>query len=87
MTTASNEKDFICLECGSARCGSELQVGVSYSGSNPWSRVASRDVCHDCGTEIPRSLSRRWNHDDLESARMVWLLEFKDTFPGRRKGA
>ncbi len=87
MTNTPAEKIFICLECGSTRCGSELQVGVSYSGSNPWSQVASRDVCHDCGTVLPRSLSRRWNYDDVEAARMVWLQEFKDTFPGRLNGA
>ena len=74
----SAEKEFICLECGSRRCGEELQVGVKYAGENPWAYVAARDVCFDCGTEQPRALARRWNHATVEDAKATWVENFKN---------
>jgi hypothetical protein len=87
MSITKPEQEFQCLNCGSTRCGAELQVGISYSGDNPWSYVAGRDVCSDCKAVLPRPLSRRWNQETYENARTVWLDKFKDSYPGSHTGA
>jgi len=77
------EQEFICLECGSTRCGAEELVGVRRSGDNPWSYVASRDTCRDCETTLPRALARRWNGETIAEAKAIWSEKYKDTFPGK----
>lgn len=71
------EKPFSCPECGGHRAAGDIMVGVKYSGENPWSYVAARETCGDCGTEIPRSLSRRWNLETAEEARAIWIDKFR----------
>lgn len=75
------EKPFICPECGGTHAASWSRVGVKYLGDNPWDYVAARETCGDCGVEVPRSLSRRWNVETAEEARAVWREKFMNVGP------
>lgn len=72
-----DEKSFICPECGGTHAASWSRVGVKYLGDNPWDYVAARETCRDCGSEVPRSLSRRWNLETAEEAKAIWLEKFR----------
>ena len=75
------ENDFICLDCGSTECGEEMQVGVRYSGDDPWSYVGARDACRACGVVLPRALARRWNGQTLDEAKAIWSEKYRSTSP------
>jgi predicted RNA-binding Zn-ribbon protein involved in translation (DUF1610 family) len=72
-----DEKPFICPECGGTHAASWSRVGVTYLGDSPWDYVAARETCGSCGTEVPRSLSRRWNLDTAEEAQVIWREKFR----------
>lgn len=50
---------------------------MKYLGDKPWDYVAARETCRDGGSEVPRSLSRRWNLETAEEANAIWLEKFR----------
>jgi len=78
------EPEFICLECGSKRWRSEVNANVSYNQEDPWSMVASRVECWNCGAVMPRSLARRWSVT-MEQAKAIWCEKFRDDKRSRVK--
>ena len=72
------EPEFICLECGSKTCRSEFHVNPVYCENNPWSLVASRVECWECGSVMPRELARRWNVD-YEMAKEIWHRKYRNS--------
>lgn len=83
---APPEPEFICLECGFKKWRTEMNAHTVMNPEDPWSMVASRVECWDCGTVMPRALARRWNVG-LEEAKDIWREKFRSDKRSRVKNA
>jgi hypothetical protein len=86
LKSTTPEPEFVCLECGSKKCRSEINRNpVRMDEADPWSCVTSIVECWDCGVRMPRRLARRWNMS-LEEARAVWVEKFRNDKRSRVPG-
>ena len=73
----SNIQSFVCCECGSKNEGEIMEVLPAQREGDPWSDVARRIRCADCGAILPLFLACRGPGVSLEEARARWASTYR----------